>query len=141
MPKSAIVLLMAILFKFCSDTATSPLGGLTANTDKSSYTAGEPVAISLQNGTSKTAYFGHCAYRVGFYVQGKDNTLWKDTSSVAVICLAIYPSGIRPLAAGEEYRDTLFVQTPGIYRLRFPFGWEDTNTNQESIYSDQFVVE
>ena len=141
MARSIIVLLVAILFRFCSDSATSPSGSLTVKTDKSTYTTGEPIALCLQNGTSKTAYFGHCAYRIGFYVERKDSTVWTEASSVAVICLAIYPSGVRPLAAGEEYRDTLMLQTPAICRLRFSYGWEDKNTNQESIFTDQFIVE
>ena len=125
----------------CKQNATEPTQELTVQTDKVLYAPNETIAILLCNSTRSTAFFGHCAYRLGFYIEKKVNSTWVEKSSVAIVCLAIYPIGVRAVESRMSNGDTIVIGEAGTYRLRFPFGWQLSNTWADSLFSKQFTVQ
>lgn len=61
--------------------------------------------------------------------------------SIAVICLGLYPSGVRSLEPGGVSRDVLSLAAPGRYRLRFPYRMQGRGAESVSALSNVFEVE
>lgn len=129
-----------VLFS-CSKSTTGPNDQLTLATDKNSYSISQPIALSLYNGSKSATYFWNCNYRLGFYIEEEVNGIWSEESSVAVVCLDIYPSGISTIKSGETYRDTLTIRQAGTYRIKYPYNLQETNAPTDSLLSNQFTVQ
>jgi len=56
-------------------------------------------------------------------------------------CLAIFPAGTREIAPFESYSDIIRCNKAGTYRLKFPFGWQQENTSDDWLFSNEFTVQ
>jgi len=125
----------------CSKTTTEPTRELSVRTDKGFYSLDQEITISLYNGTTSTAYFTHCNFRLGFHIERKAGDTWPERASVAVLCLAINPSGVTQVAPEGTNTDRITLAEPGIYRIKYRFGWQQTNAWTDSLLSNEFVVQ
>jgi len=133
-------LLPLVRYEFCY-TTTEPNNDLSVRTDRVSYSSNQVISISLHNGTKSTAFFGHCNYRLGFYIEQKSNNNWLEKSNAAVLCLAIYPSGVKALESGQSNTDTIRINKVGLYRIKYQFGWQQSNAQTDSLLSNEFTVQ
>lgn len=122
------------------DTAVNPNGNVTATTNKTSYSVGENIAVTLKNDSRSTVYVGHCNYRIGFWIERKDNNTWTDAGNVAILCQALYPSGKKDFVSGSVSHDTISLTEVGTYRLRFPIAWLEGQRIDDSVVSNEFVI-
>lgn len=137
------VLALAGVLMGCSDagdTVVNPSGNVTATTDKTSYSVGEKIAVTLKNNSRSTVYVGHCNFRIGFWIERKESNTWVDAGNVAILCQALYLSGKKDFAAGAISEDTLSLTQVGTYRLRFPVAWLENQRIDGSVLSNDFVV-
>lgn len=56
-------------------------------------------------------------------------------------CLAIFPMGIKIVTPFECYSDTIIFREAGTYRLKFPFGWQEENTWEDWLFSNEFTIQ
>ena len=138
------VLAFAGILMGCSDagdTTVNPNGSVTVTTDKTSYSVGEHVPVALTNDSHSTAYVSHCNYRIGFWIERKASDTWVDAGNVAIVCLALYPSGRKNFAAGSLSQDTISLTQAGTYRLRYPVAWFENQPIDDSVLSNEFVIQ
>ena len=140
MNRYLVIVVSLALVSGCKQNMTEPLQSLIVDTDKSSYAPNETVAISLHNGSTLTAYFGHCDYRIGFCIEQKVNGSWSEKGSIALVCLAIYPVGVKAITPGTIITDWITIADSGIYRLKYPFGWRQSEMSAHSLLSNEFSV-
>lgn len=117
----------------CSDagnTISIPNGNVTATTNKRSYSVGENIEVVLKNNSHSTVYFIHCNYRIGFWIERKDNETWVDAGNVAILCLALYPGGRKEFPSGSASHDTisLWAVACATALARDAFGKESAGT-------------
>ncbi len=141
MNKFVVILIGSILFCSCNNTTMETKGELSVNTDKDLYSINEPVSITLHNGTKSTAYFVHCNYRLGFFIEQETNNSWSEKSSVAILCLGIYPMGIKAVEPGDMNKDSIILRQSGVYRIKHFFSWQDTISTSDSLLSNKFTVQ
>ncbi|MCJ7813637.1 hypothetical protein MUP95_10020 [bacterium] len=138
--KYSFIIMIVLLLSACKQNINEPFQFLTVNTDKSVYAPNQPIIISLHNDSESTAYFIHCNYQVGFFIEQKVNSIWSEKGSIAVVCLALYPMGVKELLPGMTYTDTITLADSGMYRLKYRFGWQQSNTWADSLFSNEFSV-
>ncbi len=148
MRSSISLLISAALFIGCQNNSTEPNRGLYASnenlivkTDNATYALNAPILITLYNGTNTNAYFGHCDFRLGFFIEWKQNNTWTEKANVAIVCLAIFPVGAETLEPQQSYSDNISIREAGIYRLKFPFGCDENNVFADSLFSNVFTVQ
>ena len=137
------LLLIAGIPMGCSDaedTSVNPNGNVSATTDKISYSIGESIAVTLKNNSGSTVYFVHCNYRIGFWIERKDNNTWVDAGNIAILCQALYPSGRKEFPLRSISQDTISLTQRGTYRLRFPIAWLKSQRIYDSILSNEFEI-
>jgi hypothetical protein len=137
------LLAIATILMGCSDagdTSVNPNGNVLATTDKTSYSVGESIAIALKNNSRSTVYFGHCNYRIGFWIERKDNDTWVDAGNIAILCQALYPSGRKDFPSSSISHDTISLTQTGTYRLHFPIAWLENQQIDDSILSNEFEI-
>jgi len=139
------ILFAVIILSGCKDKTTDQTNNssqsVIANTDKQVYGTNEKIVVSLKNEMSSASYFGHCNYRIGFYIERKQNSAWNDAGNIAILCLAIYPSGTLSLSASQSYSDTIQEIQAGTYRLKFPYSLQSNSNLSDSLFSNEFVVQ
>jgi len=138
--KYSLIIIIVFLHYACTQNTTEPLQSPTVSTDKSTYASYQTINISLRNDSKSTAYFYHCDNRLGFFIEQKVNSTWSENGSVAEICLAIYPSGEKAMRPGMTNADTLMLADSGLYRLKYRFGSQPSNTWADSAMSNEFSV-
>jgi hypothetical protein len=123
----ALILLLAIAD--CKENAMESGGSLAAMTQETSYGGITRIIVTLKNETKRVAYFTHYNYDIGIYIERKDTASWVDEGNDAIVCLAIYLSGIIPLEPMQSKVDTiLFYYSTGTYRLKYLYGWQQDRT-------------
>ena len=135
--------LVLLLFFNCKST-TGPEANLKVSTDKKTYQESESVIVYIENETNSTAYFYHCNFEIGFYVEKKEDHVWVQAFSHAIWCPAFYLNGIIELAPGEK--DTTEITgwnwTPGVYRISAPYASEKPESFlTDSLHSNEFTVQ
>lgn len=141
--RTIITLAIACILMGCSEasnTSVNPNGNVSASTDKTSYSVGERIAVSLKNDSHSTVYFGHCNYRIGFWIERKENDTWVDAGNIAILCQALYPIGRKDFPSSSVYHDSIALRKIGSYRLRFPMAWLENQLIDDSILSNEFEV-
>jgi len=128
------ILFAVIILSGCKDKTTD-------QTNNSSQSVIANIVVSLKNEMSSASYFGHCNYRIGFYIERKQNSAWNDAGNIAILCLAIYPSGTLSLSASQSYSDTIQEIQAGTYRLKFPYSLQSNSNLSDSLFSNEFVVQ
>lgn len=114
---------------------------LFAKTDKQIYAMNEPVTIKIYNETDSAAYFVHCGFQIGFFIEGRQNEGWIDKGNVGILCLAIFQAGIRAIECGQSYSDIIAMHEAGTYRLKFPFAWQERDTLTDTLFSNEFLIQ
>lgn len=113
----------------------------TAKTDKFSYSAGEPVEVTLNNREKNDFCFSSC---YPFYIESKENNAWKKIGysqclqkNIAENCLAK-----RSKKAFEFFLSDLLPK--GEYRLAIPLcdscKVKDSFLEEKWVYSNKFRV-
>ncbi|MER3525185.1 MAG: hypothetical protein C4326_14345 [Ignavibacteria bacterium] len=141
--RAIMTVLASLIVMGCSDAGeafVTPNGHLSATTDRRLYSVGDNIAMVLKNTSPSTVYFSHCNYRIGFWIQRKDNERWVDAGSFNILCLAIYPSGRTPFPPGSSAHDTISLSARGTYWLLFPFAWLENQRVDNAILSNEFEV-
>jgi hypothetical protein len=96
MYKMICTLILLLAIAGCKENATESGGSLTATTQETSYGGITRIIVTLKNETKWVAYFTHCNYDIGVYIERKDTASWVDAGNVAIVCLAIYPVVLYP---------------------------------------------
>lgn len=137
-----LIFLTTVLFLFnCDKNPTDFDVKLITKTDKNNYLLNEFIKVSIHNGTPETAFFGHCGERIVFLIETKKNNDWIEDGRWGIPCLAIFPMGIKKIAPFVSYSDTIIFNEAGIYRLKFPFGWQEENTWEDWLFCNEFTVQ
>ena len=143
MKKTTLILFVICILVGCKDKLISPNNNQKINisTDKNTYNVNENIIVSIKNESQSASYFSHCNYRIGFYIEKKQNSNWTEIGNIAIVCLAIYPSGTTILGPFQSYTDTIDESQTGTYRLKFPYSPQNNGEFAESLYSNEFVVQ
>jgi len=142
MKNTRIVICGAFLLLGCKDAGVTPENILSVRTDKTSYSVGESINITIKGDQYSSAYFWHCNNRVAYEMQKKQpDQQWPPPGTIGLICLAIYPQGIIELAPTEVIQQSVSWSQPGTYRLRFIFGRDRSDISKESVFSNEFVIQ
>ena len=135
--------LIFLLFSSCKST-TGLEDDLKVSTDRNFYHKDDTVIVYIENETDSSAYFYHCNFDIGFYVEKKEDDSWVEAFSHAMLCPAFYLSGILELAPGET--DTTEITgwnwESGVYRIDIPYSLEQTETSlTDSLHSNEFIIQ
>lgn len=141
MSKSILTFTLIALMMGCSDIGTNPPPTIAVNTQGTSYSANGTIVVSLKNGSNTTAYFVNCGGRIGFRIERKQNNTWTDAGNVGITCLGIFQAGVTPIEPGVVNTETFVATAPGVYRLRFPYSWQYTGPANETVLSNEFIVQ
>jgi len=140
--RNSISILLTFLicsFLSCKYTTIEPVQELAVSVNPFILSPNEPINIVLYNGTNSPAYFGSCNDRLTFSLEQKTGNTWIGIGGVnfSSNCFLV---GITSINSGVTYRDTIIIVNPGVYRLKFPFGWDVTRPDNDSLLSNQFTI-
>jgi hypothetical protein len=132
-------LIIFLLFLGCNDSNVNPIeNGLELTINKTSFDIDEPIVSILLNKNIYSAFLYHCNFQFIPEIEKKEIDSWISFSSP--ICLALYKSGITEFEAGKESKETLNINKPGTYRLKFSYSFSNRNSLDNLLYSKEFSV-
>jgi hypothetical protein len=150
MVKQTILIALLILIASCKDQISpnqeqsSLKNTVTAYTDSSTYYFNGYVSLvkfTIRNSSDSIAFFYHCGGRCAFYLDRKENGQWVEKSSWGIICLAMFSGGIKQILKDSSYTDNAHIDSPGTYRLVFPFSMRFSNSLSDSLVTNDFLVQ
>lgn len=125
----------------CAAPNEPSLAEVVLATEKSEYSAGEAILVTIENSSGAAVRLYHCDYRVGLRVERRDGSEWTEEPSVnGPLCPAILESGMIILAPGIARTETLTLVCPGAYRVRVDIEPENKDMTSHSIVSEPFAV-
>lgn len=138
MYKLLCINVILLLIIGCEGNLTESNDNLSATTNKDSYDGITHIIVTLKNETDHVVYLAHCCGIIGKYIERKDST-WAEVGNIAIVCLAICPSGSVPIEPMHSKEDTiLFSNQSGIYRFKYTYSLNKDQENQGYILSNEF---
>ena len=124
----------------CSETAVEPTLKVTIKTESGATDTW--VMLNIKNGTSRNVYFTYTGDRVGFWTLEKAfKDSWIDISTDTSFCRWMPAIQKVKLVPDETYHDSVLVLRAGKYRINFPFGWDEYESETMEIPPTEFDVE
>lgn len=131
--------ILCFIFINCNKTPTEPASKLTVRTERNAYAGITHIIVVLKNETNKNVYLPECSYHISFFKQRKSENLWTGNSDIVINCKEGLPYNIQILKPKESIQDTiLFVDQPGIYRLKYIYGFRNKDIFPDSAFSNEF---
>jgi hypothetical protein len=133
------IIIGALFFIGCKDEPTDPnKNRLSANTSKSVFRTADTIQVNIVNDRENAAFFTQCTRNgVEYGIQRFEDTQWNLYTMAA--CNVYAEAGNYRIEPGTVFSQTLFVDTPGEYRLFFRFGYE-RRTITDTIYTNRFTM-
>ncbi len=125
----------------CKDFGSLANNGLSANTQRSSYTTSDNITFIVSNAGSQTVILASCCIEPAFYVDRYENAAWTESEGHGIPCLALCPGRPYSFSAQSQFVDSIRIQQPGTYRFRFPYGFASTEAMTYEFPSNQFTVQ
>jgi len=137
----SILCMVCVSFSGCTDEGKEPPGQLSAQTDKTTYTSGELIHVSVTNTADFSAYVPSCCNTLAFYIERSDNGTWRDFLGYGIPCLRMCPGIQTILTPGNSKAEDFSLTDHGTYRLRIPFGRSVETQMAQEIVTNTFVIE
>jgi|GEM_PF-4427731 len=150
MKQTTLWLVVSFFLLFgCNKTTTNHqdeiVNGLVATTDKLVYISSNgyaQVRFTIENTSDSTAWFFACGGRYITIINRLENDNWEDYGGWGWPCLAVYLSGIKPLAPDSTYFSFNQFDQTGDYRFSFLYNWENNiDTWSDTLYSNEFTIQ
>ncbi len=126
----------------CSDTAVSPKIKTTVVSDRTSDSVDWNVVITQKNESSSNVYFGQRSDYIGFWkLERKLGNSWIAVDRSTVSYSSVYPDGRMMIRPSEALRDSFLLAQAGTYRIGFPFAWDESGTEPDSLSPHEFIAE
>jgi hypothetical protein len=126
----------------CSETAVDPTLKVSITTESTSTIYDTWAMLNIKNGASRNVYLAHTSDRIGFWKLEKAfKDSWIDVSRDTSFCRWLPTFQKVKLAPDETYHDSVLVLRVGKYRINFPFGWDEYESEIMEIPPTEFDVE
>lgn len=134
-----VVALLTLLIFACKDEIIQPAAEVKASTDRTTYTAGQLITITVNNYTNKTVYINQCGENLHPTLIKIDSSSSGGTSFTPV-CRHLTNYELR---TGQSVSDTLSFLLPGKYKLKYLYDFENIMPElcRENLYTNEFNIQ